>query len=70
MPHFDAKGESDRYFIESGVPATLLLTSFYWDNFIYFGMGPRKGPDGHVVHHGQYSGADGGRINARIAAAL
>ena len=46
VPHFDGKGESDRYFVESGVPATLLLTSFYWDNFIYFGMGPRKGPDG------------------------
>ncbi len=37
------------YFMESGVPATLLLTSFYWDNFIYFGMGPRKGPDGHLA---------------------
>jgi uncharacterized protein YbjT (DUF2867 family) len=48
VPHFDAKGESDRYFLESGVPATLLLTSFYWDNFIYFGMGPQKGPDGHL----------------------
>ncbi len=46
VPHFDAKGESDRYFTESGVPATILLTSFYWDNLIYFGMGPKKGPDG------------------------
>jgi len=44
VPHFDAKGASDHYFKESGVPATLLLTSFYWDNFIYFGMGPQKGP--------------------------
>jgi uncharacterized protein YbjT (DUF2867 family) len=49
VPHFDGKGESDRYFMESGVPATLLLTSAYWDNFIYFGMGPRKGPDGHLA---------------------
>jgi uncharacterized protein YbjT (DUF2867 family) len=49
VPHFDAKGESDRRFTESGVPATLLLTSFYWDNLIYFGMGPRKGPDGHLA---------------------
>jgi uncharacterized protein YbjT (DUF2867 family) len=49
VPHFDAKGEADRFFMESGVPATLLLTSFYWDNFIYFGMGPRKGPDGHLA---------------------
>ena len=46
VPHFDAKGESDRFFKESGVPATILLTSFYWDNFIYFGAGPKKGPDG------------------------
>ena len=44
VPHFDGKGESDRYFLESGVPATLLLTSFYWDNFIYFGMGPAQRP--------------------------
>ncbi|PWT85550.1 MAG: nucleoside-diphosphate sugar epimerase [Proteobacteria bacterium] len=48
VPHFDGKGESDHYFLESGVPATLLLTSFYWENFIYFGMGPQKGPDGQL----------------------
>jgi uncharacterized protein YbjT (DUF2867 family) len=48
VPHFDTKGASDRHFLESGVPATLLLTAFYWDNFIYFGMGPQKGPDGHL----------------------
>jgi uncharacterized protein YbjT (DUF2867 family) len=48
VPHFDAKGESNRLFMESGVPATLLLTSFYWDNFIYFGMGPQRGPDGRL----------------------
>jgi uncharacterized protein YbjT (DUF2867 family) len=46
VPHFDAKGEADRFFIESGVPATLLSTSFYWDNFIHFGMGPSPGSDG------------------------
>jgi uncharacterized protein YbjT (DUF2867 family) len=28
------------------VPTTFLLTAFYWDNFIYFGMGPKKGADG------------------------
>ena len=49
VPHFDAKGASDRYFVESGVPTTLLLTSFYWDNFIHFGMGPKKGPDGKLA---------------------
>jgi hypothetical protein len=27
----------------------LLLTAFYWDNFIYFGMGPKKGPDGKLA---------------------
>jgi uncharacterized protein YbjT (DUF2867 family) len=46
VPHFDAKGESDRFLSDLGVPTTFLLTSFYWDNFIYFGMGPRRGPDG------------------------
>ena len=49
VPHFDAKGESDKVFEESGVPTTYLLTSFYWDNFIYFGSGPTKGPDGSLV---------------------
>ena len=49
VPHFDSKGESDRYFTEAGVPTTFLLTSFYWDNFIFFGMGPKKGPDGKLA---------------------
>jgi uncharacterized protein YbjT (DUF2867 family) len=46
VPHFDAKGEANRVFTELGVPTTFLLTSFYWDNLIYFGMGPKRGPDG------------------------
>jgi len=46
VPHFDAKGEANGIFTELGVPTTFLHTSFYWDNFIYFGSGPRKGPDG------------------------
>jgi uncharacterized protein YbjT (DUF2867 family) len=46
VPHFDAKGESNRFFTDAGVPTTFLLTSFYWDNLIHFGMGPKKGPDG------------------------
>jgi uncharacterized protein YbjT (DUF2867 family) len=46
VPHFDAKGEADKKFIELGVPTTFLRASFYWDNFIYFGAGPKKGPDG------------------------
>lgn len=46
VPHFDAKGESDKFFLEAGVPVTFLRASFYWDNLIYFGSGPKKGPDG------------------------
>lgn len=46
VPHFDAKGEADEYFTASGVPTTLLRTSFYWDNFVGFGMGPQRGEDG------------------------
>jgi uncharacterized protein YbjT (DUF2867 family) len=49
VPHFDAKGEADGVFTSLGMPVTLLLTSFYWDNFIYFGSGPKEGPDGKLV---------------------
>jgi uncharacterized protein YbjT (DUF2867 family) len=49
VPHFDAKAEADHVFIQLGLPVTFLLTSFYWDNLIYFGMGPRKGPDGKLA---------------------
>jgi uncharacterized protein YbjT (DUF2867 family) len=48
VPHFDAKGEADGMFTGAGLPVTLLITSFYWDNFVYFGMGPKKGPDGKL----------------------
>ena len=48
VPHFDAKGEANKIFTELGVPTTFLLTSFYWENFIHFGMGPKKGPDGKL----------------------
>lgn len=48
VPHFDGKGESNKFFTEAGVPTTFLLTSFYYDNFIYFGMGPKKGEDGKL----------------------
>jgi uncharacterized protein YbjT (DUF2867 family) len=48
VPHFDGKGEGDQFFIEAGVPTTFLRASFYWDNFIYFGSGPKKGPDGKL----------------------
>jgi len=49
VPHFDAKGESNHFFTDPGLPVTLLNTSFYWDNFIYFGLGPKKGPDGKLA---------------------
>lgn len=44
VPHFDAKGEADALF--EGLPVTFLLTSFYWDNLVHFGMGPQRGEDG------------------------
>ncbi len=46
VPHFDAKGEADQIFRDLGVPTTMLLTAYYWDNLIYFGAGPQRGPDG------------------------
>lgn len=49
VPHFDSKGESDHLFTDLGVPTTFLQTSFYWDNFIGFGMGPKRGPDGKLA---------------------
>ena len=48
VPHFDAKGEADKFFTGAGVPVTFLRASFYWDNLIYFGSGPKKGPDGKL----------------------
>jgi uncharacterized protein YbjT (DUF2867 family) len=49
VPHFDSKGESNHLFTDLGVPTTFLQTSFYWDNFIGFGMGPKMGPDGKLA---------------------
>lgn len=49
VPHFDAKGEADQLFANAGVPTTYLLTTFYWDNFIYFGSGPKRGADGKLA---------------------
>jgi uncharacterized protein YbjT (DUF2867 family) len=49
VAHFDAKGESDEYFRDLGVPTTFLLTSFYYDNFTNHGMGPRRGEDGKLT---------------------
>jgi uncharacterized protein YbjT (DUF2867 family) len=49
VPHFDGKGEADALFTRAGVPTTWLLTSFYWENFIYFGAGPKRGADGRLA---------------------
>ncbi len=48
VPHFDGKGEGDAFFRDMGVPTTFYYASFYWDNFIYFGAGPKPGPDGQL----------------------
>jgi uncharacterized protein YbjT (DUF2867 family) len=49
VPHFDGKGEADHFFRDLGVPTTFLLTAFYWENLIYFGAGPQRGPDGTLA---------------------
>ncbi len=49
VPHFDAKGEANSEFTERDVPTTFLLTSFYWDNLIHFGMAPQRGEDGRLA---------------------
>ncbi len=49
VAHFDGKAEANAAFTELGVPTTFLLTSFYWENLIYFGSGPKKGPDGKLA---------------------
>jgi len=42
VPHFDGKGAADGAFAREAAPTTYLLAAFYWENFVYFGMGPRK----------------------------
>ena len=49
VPHFDAKGEANHFFLDRHLPVTLLHTSFYWDNFIHFGMGPSAAADGTLA---------------------
>ena len=49
VPHFDAKGAANQFFTNLGVPTTFLVTCAYWDNFIHFGWGPKKGPDGKLA---------------------
>lgn len=49
VAHFDGKAEANEFFIKAGVPTTYFLTTFYWENLIAFGLGPKKGPDGKYV---------------------
>lgn len=49
VPHFDGKGAVDHVFTDLGVPTTFLRASFYWENFIHFGMGPHRMDDGRLV---------------------
>ena len=49
VPHFDMKGEADAVFAGEGGPTSYLLAAFYWENFVYFGLGPRKGEGGELV---------------------
>ena len=49
VPHFDAKGEADHVFQDLAIPTTLMLTSFYWDNLISFGMGPKEDAEGTMT---------------------
>ena len=46
VAHFDAKAESNHFFTDLGVSTMFLLTSAYFENFIYFGWGPARGEDG------------------------
>jgi len=48
VPHFDGKEDADAAFREAGVPTTFLRTAFYWENLIYFGLGPTRGEDGKL----------------------
>lgn len=48
-PHFDSKAQMDDVFRQEGAPTSFLLAAFYWENFIAFGMGPRKGEGDSLV---------------------
>lgn len=48
VPHFDAKAEADRFFVDLGVPTTFLRTTFYWEAFLQ-GFGPRRDESGRLV---------------------
>lgn len=45
VPHFDSKGEADRFFLDAGVPTTFLSTTMYFEAFLDF-FHPVRGEDG------------------------
>jgi len=47
VPHFDGKFEANEYFKD--LPTTYLYTSSYYENFISFGLGPKKTETGWAV---------------------
>jgi uncharacterized protein YbjT (DUF2867 family) len=48
VPHFDAKAEADRFFLDLAVPTTLLRTTFYWEAFLQ-PFAPRRDEAGRLV---------------------
>lgn len=49
VPHFDAKETANALFNRAGVPTTFLYLAFYWENFIFFGLGPQRDDDGALA---------------------
>jgi uncharacterized protein YbjT (DUF2867 family) len=50
VPHFDGKAEAEAFFVEAGVPATFLSTTFYFESFVDF-FRPARGDDGVLALH-------------------
>jgi uncharacterized protein YbjT (DUF2867 family) len=67
VPHFDAKGEADAIFAAEGAPTSYLMVAFYWENFIYFGQGPRKGAHTGSSGAGRRSPASGSASPAKCS---
>src|SRR5438046_91349 len=45
----DPSKEANQVLTASGVSTTFLYTSFYWENFIFFGLGPQRGENGKLA---------------------
>jgi uncharacterized protein YbjT (DUF2867 family) len=48
VPHFDAKGEANAFFVRLGVPTTFLETTFYYESLL-IGQGPHRDQNGDLV---------------------